>query len=285
MKTIAIILSGGRGTRFGSAMPKQYIEVCGKPVLAYTLSAFQESCVDEIVIVAAAEYMELCRQIAADYGITRLTAVTEGGTERYDSVFNGLRYVINADKKADLGIKSYDKTDNKVAEPVDGFDDETAPDEEAADSIRRNPDAASMVVLIHDGARPFISSAAIDEIIKKTTEEGACIASAHCTDTIKIADEQDLIVSTTNRRLTWAAQTPQAFYLDDIYNAYEQLIGNGNLIKSGINITDDAMVYQLAYPQRRVKLYDAGKDNFKITSPSDIILAEMILNSRVDNRL
>lgn len=285
MKTIAIILSGGRGTRFGSAMPKQYIEVCGKPVLAYTLSAFQESCVDEIVIVAAAEYMGLCRQIAAEHGISKLTAVTEGGKERYDSVFNGLRYVINANKKADLGTKSYDKTDNKAAEPVDGVDDEPAPDEEAAGSIRRNPDAASMVVLIHDGARPFISSAAIGEIIKKTAEEGACIAAAHCTDTIKIADEQNLIVSTTNRRLTWAAQTPQAFYLDDIYNAYEQLIGNGNLIKSQINITDDAMVYQLAYPQRRVKLYDAGKDNFKITSPSDIILAEMILNSRADNRL
>lgn len=285
MKTVAIILSGGRGTRFGSAMPKQYIEVCGKPVLAYTLSAFQASCVEEIVIVAAAEYMELCRQIAAEHGISKLTAVTEGGKERYDSVFNGLRYVINADKKADLGTGSDGKTDNKAAEPVDRSDNEPTPDEGTAGSIRRRQEAPAKVVLIHDGARPFISSAVIDEIIKKTAEEGACIAAAHCTDTIKIADEQDLIVSTTNRQLTWAAQTPQAFYLEDIYNAYEQLLGNGNLMRSGINITDDAMVYQLAYPQRGVKLYDAGKDNFKITSPSDIILAEMILNSTADNRL
>ncbi len=247
MKTTAIILSGGRGTRFCSAVPKQYIDVCGRPVLAYTLSAFQASLVDEIVIVAAAEYMDLCRQIAADYSISKLTAVAEGGKERYDSVLNGLRCVINADKRTD------------------------------------SVDKSAEVVLIHDGARPFISSTAINEIIKTTSEEGACIAAAHCTDTIKVADEHDLIVSTTNRQLTWAAQTPQAFYLDDIYNAYEQLIGNENMQKSGINITDDAMVYQLAYPQRKVKLYDAGKDNFKITSPSDIILAEMLLKSAADH--
>lgn len=235
MRTIAIILSGGRGTRFGSAMPKQYIEVCGKPVLAYTLSAFQASCVDEIVIVSATEYMDLCRQIAADYGISKLTAVTEGGKERYDSVFNGLRHIINADK----------------------------------------------VVLIHDGARPFITADAINEIVEETVRTGACIAATRCTDTIKLADENDLIVSTTNRRMTWAAQTPQAFYLQDIYNAYEQMMRHPENLQ-GTSITDDAMVYQLAYPDRQVKLYDAGKDNFKITSPSDIILAEMILNRTAD---
>lgn len=233
MKTIAIILSGGRGTRFGAAIPKQYIEVCGKPVLAYTLSAFQESHVDEIVIVAAAEYMELCRQIASDHGISKLTAVVEGGAERYDSVLNGLRHVMDTDSCA--------------------------------------------IVLIHDGARPFITAAAINDIIDETAEAGACIAATHCTDTIKLADVNDQIVSTTDRSLTWAAQTPQAFYLDDIYDAYEQLIGTGKSMKSGVKITDDAMVYQLAYPDRAVRLYDAGKDNFKITSPSDIILAEMII--------
>ncbi len=278
MKTIAIILSGGRGTRFGSAIPKQYIDICGRPVLAYTLCAFQESCVDEIVIVAAAECMSLCRQIAADHGISKLRAVAEGGKERYDSVFNGLRYVINEDKKADLDTKPDGKTDSKDTELVDRLYDKSVTDEDTAGSIRRQQGDQDEVVLIHDGARPFITADAINEIVEETVRTGSCIAAARCTDTIKLADENDLILSTTNRRLTWAAQTPQAFYLQDIYDAYEQMILHPENLQ-GVSITDDAMVYQLAYPDRQVRLYDAGRENFKITSPSDIILAEMMLKS------
>ena len=64
MKTAAIILSGGSGTRFGADIPKQYIKVKGRSILSYTIEAFKKSSADEIVIVAAEEDVQLCWQIA-----------------------------------------------------------------------------------------------------------------------------------------------------------------------------------------------------------------------------
>lgn len=236
LTSAAIILSGGSGKRFGSDVPKQYLEVCGKSVLGYSISAFVESDVDEIVIVAAPEYMDHCREIARKEGCGNVTQVIPGGRERYHSVQNGLRH------------------------------------------LAERPEVPE-IVLIHDGARPFIKPETIREILRCTKENGAAIAAAPCTDTIKIADEDGCILSTTQRSHTWAAQTPQAFYTQEIFRAYEEVIGeNDDSIRT--DITDDAMVYQLAFPERKVHLVNAGAENFKITAPADIIRAEGILRER-----
>lgn len=91
-KCTAIVLSAGKGKRMGTDKPKQYLDLCGKPVLYYCLKAFQDSFIDEIVIVASAgDFDYIKEEITDKYGITKVKAFTEGGKERYDSVLCGLR--------------------------------------------------------------------------------------------------------------------------------------------------------------------------------------------------
>jgi 2-C-methyl-D-erythritol 4-phosphate cytidylyltransferase len=95
VRTTAIILAAGSGSRMGSEIPKQFMMLCGKPVLSYSLSAFQDSSIEEIIIVTSPEYVEHCYSIAREYGITKLTAVVPGGAERYLSVHEGLKQAPN----------------------------------------------------------------------------------------------------------------------------------------------------------------------------------------------
>ena len=87
----AIIAAAGSGTRIG--FKKQFMELCGMPVLAYSMQAFQDSVIDEIVVVTAEEDIFRVKEIAEDYGITKLKAVVRGGDTRSQSVINGLSAV------------------------------------------------------------------------------------------------------------------------------------------------------------------------------------------------
>ncbi len=90
----AIVLSGGSGSRMKSDIPKQYLELAGKPILYYALKAFQDSDVNEIILVASASYVEYCKtQIVEKYSFDKVKAVVEGGEERYNSVYEGLKAV------------------------------------------------------------------------------------------------------------------------------------------------------------------------------------------------
>ncbi len=91
MKVNAIVLAGGRGKRMGSNIPKQYMELCGKPVLYYSLKAFEDSFIDDVIIVCGAGDEDYVRkEIVIKYGITKVTKIVAGGKERYHSVYNGL---------------------------------------------------------------------------------------------------------------------------------------------------------------------------------------------------
>lgn len=91
MKTTAIILSAGSGKRMGSSVKKQYIEMAGKPVIYYSIKAFEDSGVDEIVLVASAGDEQYCKDEIVDrYGFKKVKSIVAGGAERYNSVFNGL---------------------------------------------------------------------------------------------------------------------------------------------------------------------------------------------------
>lgn len=89
---VGIILSAGRGKRMGSDVPKQYMELQGKPILYYSIEAFSQSDVDSIIIVAGSSDINYVTDyIVKPYGFHKVESVIEGGTERYDSVYNGLR--------------------------------------------------------------------------------------------------------------------------------------------------------------------------------------------------
>ncbi len=90
-KTAAICLAAGKGKRMESKVQKQYLLLENKPVLFYSLTAFENSSVDEIILVTGAGEEEYCRRKIVDaYGFTKVKAVVAGGRERYHSVYQGL---------------------------------------------------------------------------------------------------------------------------------------------------------------------------------------------------
>ena len=91
----AIVLSAGQGKRMGASVQKQYIELEGKPVIYYTLKAFQDSAViDDIVLVVGKDQDSYVKEEIVDfYGFTKVSTIVEGGKERYDSVWEGLKTI------------------------------------------------------------------------------------------------------------------------------------------------------------------------------------------------
>jgi len=120
-------------------------------------------------------------------------------------------------------------------------------------------------VIIHDGARPFLTLDLIRNGLEAAKETGAAVAAVPVKDTIKFADDQGLITETPQRNKLWLVQTPQVFSFDVINEAYRKLTAE---------VTDDAAaVEQLGY---KVKLYPGDYNNIKVTTPEDLALAEII---------
>ena len=88
----AIVLAAGQGKRMNSAVQKQFLLLNGRPLLLYSLEAFQKSKIDRIILVTGKEEIEYCREeITVPYGITKADAIVAGGIERYHSVYEGLK--------------------------------------------------------------------------------------------------------------------------------------------------------------------------------------------------
>lgn len=91
---VAVILAGGVGNRLGANIPKQFIEVLGKPVLAYTIEAFEKhSEIDAELVVCVKSYIDYMWEMKTKYGFSKLRWVTEGGDTFQGSVLNGIRYL------------------------------------------------------------------------------------------------------------------------------------------------------------------------------------------------
>jgi len=143
--------------------------------------------------------------------------------------------------------------------------------EERQDSVYNGlkalPDEADLVI-IHDGARPFVTSVVIEAAIRQARKKGAIVVGVPVKDTIKRVKPKSLTVNkTVDRDEIWAAQTPQVFKKDLIMLAYQ---------KYGMEkVTDDAMlVEKLGKP---VEMLMGSYLNLKVTSPDDLVLAEAIL--------
>ena len=89
MKTIAIIVAGGSGTRFGAELPKQFLELGGKPVLMRTIEAFGDDAVD-VVVTLPADQMDFWREVCGRYAFAVPHRVVAGGKTRWHSVKNAL---------------------------------------------------------------------------------------------------------------------------------------------------------------------------------------------------
>lgn len=123
-------------------------------------------------------------------------------------------------------------------------------------------------VVVHDGARPCVTSKIIEEGLREAAASGAAIAGVPVKDTIKVSDLHGKVKETLPREYLWAVQTPQVFRYDIIQKAYE----------SDADVTDDSsLVEKMGVP---VKIYMSSYDNIKITTQQDLKVAEVILRNR-----
>jgi 2-C-methyl-D-erythritol 4-phosphate cytidylyltransferase len=208
---------------------KPYLEIAGKPILAYTLMVFQQcSLVEKILVVAAKGDEQRCAQdVIIPYGVDKADQVVTGGATRQESGFNGLQ----------------------------------------------NLTSDTDIVIIHDAVRPFVTDKMIENTLKSAIKWGAATVAVPVKDTIKEVDDGNFVVKTLDRRQLWTIQTPQIFRYDLILEAH--LYARENQIRA----TDDAwLVEQLGL--HRVKLVMGSYENIKLTTPSDLIMAEAIIESR-----
>ena len=224
-KYTAIVLAAGSGKRMNSKVHKQYLIIQDRPVLYYSLKAFEDSAVDEIVLVVGKGEEKFCRKEIVDkYGISKVKAIVEGGKERYHSVFEGLKQTSDADYE-----------------------------------------------LIHDGARPFVNQDIIRRCMQEVQKYQACVVGMPVKDTIKIADEEGYAKQTPDRKNVWMIQTPQTFSYALIYEAYEEMLKTEDTA-----ITDDAMVLE-RIKGKKSKLIEGSYRNIKITTPEDLLIANVYL--------
>ncbi|MFR8547894.1 MAG: 2-C-methyl-D-erythritol 4-phosphate cytidylyltransferase [Lachnospiraceae bacterium] len=231
MRTVAIVLAGGSGSRMKSSVKKQYMLIGDKPVLYYSLRVFQDSSViDEIILVCGREEVENCRaEIVEKYDFTKVSRIIPGGKERYHSVYEGLKAAVDCD-----------------------------------------------YVMIHDGARPFVDEQMLERIWDALPSARACTVGMPVKDTIKRSDPEGFVEETLPREKLWLIQTPQAFEYRLIRKLHEDAAGGACL---GQQITDDAMLVE-CLGKIRVKLIEGSYQNIKITTPDDLLLAQIILGQK-----
>ncbi|QUI24907.1 2-C-methyl-D-erythritol 4-phosphate cytidylyltransferase [Vallitalea pronyensis] len=225
LKCTVIIPAAGKGKRMKHHQHKQYIELKGKPILVYTLEAFMRcDAITHIIIVVGQGEVDYCKQeIVQPYSLDKVISVIEGGKERQDSVYEGIKCIPQ-------------ETD---------------------------------IVLIHDAARPFIQEEHIISTIKEANKSGACVLGVKVKDTIKVVNNEGNIISTPNRDMLWAIQTPQTFKKEIIKEAYEQAI------KYKFVATDDAMVVE-KYADTTVTIVEGSYGNIKITTQEDLMVANAL---------
>ncbi|MDE5747146.1 MAG: 2-C-methyl-D-erythritol 4-phosphate cytidylyltransferase [Acetatifactor sp.] len=236
----AVVLAAGSGSRMHSSVPKQFMELEGKPLIWYALKAVERSSIiDDCILVTGAGDLSYMRQeIVEKYGFSKVDKITAGGSQRFESVARALEVLENGELR----------TPNR-----EGY------------------------VFIHDGARPFLTEKILEDTYAAAYAYGACVAAMPSKDTVKLADSEGYAVQTPNRNSVWLVQTPQVFEVQMICEAYRMLMGQLPLLRQqGIEITDDAMVVETML-HRHVKLVQASYKNIKVTTPEDMRIAQALL--------
>ncbi len=242
-----VIPAAGAGERMGGAPPKQYLTLCGKPVLQHGMERLLAHPVIAGVVVALAPqdvHFPALAEVLRHYGKPIITA--PGGAERCHSVLNAL---------------------HKLAQfPAQGRG-------QAAADLPARCAQASDWVLVHDAARPCVRKADIDKLISAAERHTAgALLAARVSDTVKCADAAGIVTATQPRETLWLAQTPQMFRLGRLTEALEYVI------KNTIPVTDDAAAMEAS--GERPLLVEGSVDNIKITRPGDLALAEFYLNQQ-----
>lgn len=227
-KIVGVILAGGRGSRMGAEVSKQFIEIDEKPIIYHTIKAF-EKCdkISDIILVLPSNEIDYFKEKILNRFDFNISAIVEGGKERQDSVYNALKYIDDCE-----------------------------------------------IVLIHDGARPFVNLNIINKGIEFAKEFGASAPGVMPKDTIKVKNQESFSESTPDRSTLMAIQTPQCFNYKLIRQCHEKVK------EQNISVTDDTMVAEMF--GNKVYLYEGDYKNIKVTTPEDLILCREFIKQNQD---
>lgn len=215
-KVSVILLSGGVGTRMNAIKPKQYLELCGKPIISYSFDFFKSlPNIDEIIVVCDPLYHDF---FIEDNEVSIKFALP--GKRRQDSLYNGLQEVA---------------------------------------------DEANLVV-IHDGARPFLSITFVSEAINQAFVHGASTVAVPLKFTVKEVDN-GFIKKTLDRSCLLEVQTPQVIKKDLLKEGFKFVQ------EHQIEVTDDVSLVECM--QKPVKFVMGSYQNIKITTEEDLMLAKI----------
>jgi len=232
MITAALIPAAGRGQRMGLDVEKQFLQLRGKPLLAYTLAQFEATPdIDRIVVIVPQGRETFCYQeIVEPEGFRKVTHIIAGADTRQLSVMAGFRCL----------------------------------DEDVE------------IVVIHDGARPFVTPSLIRAAIEAAIQDGSAVAAIPESDTLKRVSGEGTVIETVDRRNLWRAQTPQAFQRSILQRALAYAT------QHNLDATDEAsLVESMSWP---VRIFQGSRWNFKITSPDDVVLAELVLGQYTNRK-
>lgn len=184
MEKYVVIVAGGKGLRMGADLPKQFIPLEGKPVLMYTLEAFNNWDADvDILLVLPEGHQDYWKMLCKELNCTVAHTIVNGGETRFHSVKNALDYL-----NEEIGITLEGKKKAWIA--------------------------------IHDGVRPFPSSEVIDNCFNSALQEGNAIPVIPIIDSIRVMTEEGSCP--VDRADYYAVQTPQVFHSDLLLEAYRQ---------------------------------------------------------------
>lgn len=229
MTHIAIILAGGIGSRVGGATPKQLLPLQdGRSILEHSVDAFEQSpVIDEIAIVMHPDWIEEAERICARNTWQKLTKIIPGGSERWESSWHAIQAYVN--HKSQI-------TNHK----------------------------SQITLWLHDCARPFVSQRILADIAEALENHPAVTVAVPSTDTIYMTDNNRL-VSMPPRETVWRAQTPQAFHLEVIAEAFRRALATGS-----IAATDDVGIVHTYMPEVPITIVAGEEANRKITYKEDL---------------
>lgn len=220
-----IIVAAGSGSRFGSDVPKQFLELRGKTVLQYAIDTFKQTLPGaEVIVVLSPSGKEIWHDICQEKGY-ELPTIVIGGASRTESVHNALKSI--------------------------------------ADRVN-----SRSVVMIHDGARPLVSSAMIERVARAFDNESTEAVVPVVALTEAIASYEADTVTPTDRANYRTVQTPQAFRAEILEAAYSNI---GDAV-----MPDDAAAYT-AFTGRRINTVEGDYANIKITNPRDLLIADILM--------
>lgn len=184
---IAIILAGGTGARVGAERPKQFIEVCGKPILAYTCDIFQKNKnIDVIEIVCHSDWVDYCQEMVKKYEISKVHWMVLGGKTFQDSVINGMKYLESL-----IGIET----------------------------------SMEDYVFIQYGGAPFTSQKIVNAVVEMTFERGSAVTGTPCYQLMGTRGDDNKSTTWIDRDKYIQIACPYGFrfsYLLDIYKKAEK---------------------------------------------------------------